>query len=240
MIPTWFLYLAGFSMVVLGVLQLLHRPHKPGASVAERFVNLGTFWSLLLHHRRRRACSPWRSAIGRGRSGWPRRRHRRTRFRGIIRWCASRASSLSRSPRAASTPASATRPSTGNRAPATVAEPGSSGSPPTIVELSTPSCAYLDSPTVMGSLHVSDPDGDAQLIRAVAVHGRPARNEVDIALDDAGRNGNEWTGETHAQHHRRVGRNANGRHERRARQGDRPRRRAVGLLLQLGRASSSR
>ena len=47
MIPIWFLYLAGFSMVALGILQLLHRPHKEGASIAERLVNLGTFWSLL-------------------------------------------------------------------------------------------------------------------------------------------------------------------------------------------------
>ena len=47
MIPIWFLYLAGFSMVILGVLQLLHRPHKANAGLAERFVNLGTFWSLL-------------------------------------------------------------------------------------------------------------------------------------------------------------------------------------------------
>ena len=47
MIPTWFLYLTGFSMVILGVLQLVHRPHKPGASLAERFINLGTFWSLI-------------------------------------------------------------------------------------------------------------------------------------------------------------------------------------------------
>jgi hypothetical protein len=75
-----------------------------------------------------------------------------------------------------------------------VAEPGSSGSPPTIVELSTPSCAYLDSPTLMGSLHVSDPDGDAQLIRAATYTGGLHSNEVDIDLDDAGRNGNEWTG----------------------------------------------
>jgi hypothetical protein len=47
MIPTWFLYLAGFSMVILGVLQLLNRPHKEGAGLAERIINLGTFWSLL-------------------------------------------------------------------------------------------------------------------------------------------------------------------------------------------------
>ena len=47
MIPTWFLHLAGFSMVVLGVLQLVSRPHRAGAGVAERLLNLGTFWSLL-------------------------------------------------------------------------------------------------------------------------------------------------------------------------------------------------
>jgi hypothetical protein len=47
MIPTWFLFLGGFSLVILGVLQILHRPRKEGASLVERFVNLGTFWSLL-------------------------------------------------------------------------------------------------------------------------------------------------------------------------------------------------
>jgi hypothetical protein len=76
-----------------------------------------------------------------------------------------------------------------------VAEPGASGSPPTIVELSTPACAYLDSPTVMGSLHVSDPDGDAQMIRAALYTSGMHSNEADIELDDAGRNGDEWTGQ---------------------------------------------
>jgi hypothetical protein len=47
MIPSWFLYLAGFSMVLLGGMQLYHRPHRAGAGLLERFVNLGTFWSLL-------------------------------------------------------------------------------------------------------------------------------------------------------------------------------------------------
>jgi hypothetical protein len=47
MIPTWFLYLAGFSMVILGVLQIAQRPHRQGASLYERFVNLGTMWSLI-------------------------------------------------------------------------------------------------------------------------------------------------------------------------------------------------
>lgn len=47
MIPSWFLYLAGFSMVILGVLQILQRPRKEGAGVYERFINLGTMWSLI-------------------------------------------------------------------------------------------------------------------------------------------------------------------------------------------------
>ncbi len=47
MIPSWFLYLGGFSLVILGVLQIVHRPRRPDANLYERFVNLGTFWSLV-------------------------------------------------------------------------------------------------------------------------------------------------------------------------------------------------
>jgi hypothetical protein len=47
MVPTWFLYLTGFSMLLLGCLQIYHRPRRKGAGVYERFVNIGTFWSLL-------------------------------------------------------------------------------------------------------------------------------------------------------------------------------------------------
>jgi hypothetical protein len=46
-IPIWFLYLGGFSLLLLGVLQIVQRPHKPGASLFERFVNAGTLWSLI-------------------------------------------------------------------------------------------------------------------------------------------------------------------------------------------------
>jgi hypothetical protein len=46
-IPSWFLYTSGFALVVLGALQIQARPRRRGASLAERFVNLGTFWSLL-------------------------------------------------------------------------------------------------------------------------------------------------------------------------------------------------
>jgi hypothetical protein len=47
MIPTWFLYLAGFSMVILGVLQIQQRPRRPDAGFYQRFINVGTLWSLL-------------------------------------------------------------------------------------------------------------------------------------------------------------------------------------------------
>jgi hypothetical protein len=46
-IPTWFLYLAGFSMLILGILQLVQRPHEKGAGLYTRFVNFGTMWSLV-------------------------------------------------------------------------------------------------------------------------------------------------------------------------------------------------
>ena len=69
--PDWFLYLAGFSMVILGVLQLVHRPHKkapPSPSASSTSAPSG-----------RCAASPsasalllWRSATGRVRSASPR------------------------------------------------------------------------------------------------------------------------------------------------------------------------
>lgn len=47
MIPTWFLYLTGFSMLLLGILQMVQRPRKEGDGIYARFINLGTFWSLI-------------------------------------------------------------------------------------------------------------------------------------------------------------------------------------------------
>ncbi len=47
MIPRWFLYVGGFSLALLGALQLRTRPRDPGDSLYKRFVNLGTLWSLL-------------------------------------------------------------------------------------------------------------------------------------------------------------------------------------------------
>jgi hypothetical protein len=45
-VPIWFLYVGGFSMVMLGVMQIQARPRKPGDGLYQRFVNVGTLWSL--------------------------------------------------------------------------------------------------------------------------------------------------------------------------------------------------
>jgi len=46
MIPRWFLYIGGFSVLILGLLQMFARPHDKGDSAYKRFVNIGTLWSL--------------------------------------------------------------------------------------------------------------------------------------------------------------------------------------------------
>jgi hypothetical protein len=74
------------------------------------------------------------------------------------------------------------------------AQPGSSGTPPTILELSLPTCAYVDTPTATGTLRVTDPDGDAQVLKLTLFDGA-RENEAEIQLDDAARSGNEWTGQ---------------------------------------------
>lgn len=47
MIPVWFVYVGGFSLVILGLLQMKVRPSERGDSLYTRFVNVGTLWSLL-------------------------------------------------------------------------------------------------------------------------------------------------------------------------------------------------
>ena len=47
MIPVWFVYVGGFSLVILGLLQMKVRPSEPGDSLYTKFVNVGTLWSLL-------------------------------------------------------------------------------------------------------------------------------------------------------------------------------------------------
>jgi len=45
-IPSWFLYVGGFSLILLGAMQIQQRPRDPDASLYARFINLGTLWSL--------------------------------------------------------------------------------------------------------------------------------------------------------------------------------------------------
>jgi hypothetical protein len=45
-VPTWFLYIGGFSLVILGALQIQQRPRKANDNFYTRFVNVGTLWSL--------------------------------------------------------------------------------------------------------------------------------------------------------------------------------------------------
>ena len=75
-----------------------------------------------------------------------------------------------------------------------VAEPGASGSPPEIVQLSAATCAYLTAPSVAATLHVTDVDGDAQVIKATITTGGMRADESELELDDAERNGNDWSG----------------------------------------------
>jgi hypothetical protein len=77
--------------------------------------------------------------------------------------------------------------------PGATAQAGASGTPPSIVELSLPTCAFVDAPMVTGTLRVTDPDGDAQVAKATLYSGMRA-SEDELQLDDAGRNGNDWSG----------------------------------------------
>ena len=45
--PTWFLYLNGVALMILGVALLRTRPRQPGDSIYRRYVNLGTLWACL-------------------------------------------------------------------------------------------------------------------------------------------------------------------------------------------------
>ncbi|MEO6954115.1 MAG: hypothetical protein ABI321_20095 [Polyangia bacterium] len=47
MIPVWFVYVGGFSLVLLGLMQMKVRPSEAGDSLYTKFVNVGTLWSLL-------------------------------------------------------------------------------------------------------------------------------------------------------------------------------------------------
>ena len=74
------------------------------------------------------------------------------------------------------------------------AEPGASGTPPSIVSLDAPTCVYVDSPSMAAAVQVTDPDGDAQVIKVTFFNGGVRASESDIELDDAERSGNDWSG----------------------------------------------
>jgi hypothetical protein len=78
--------------------------------------------------------------------------------------------------------------------PNTSAQPGASGTPPAIVELDLPTCAYIDTPVVTGTLHATDPDGDIGTLKATAFQGKRV-NESELSLDPASLTGTEWVGD---------------------------------------------
>ena len=177
MIPVWFLYLAGFSMLVLGVLQLLQRPHKPDASIAERFVNLGTFWSLLCIDRRRGppahgarllagAARPFGTApAAEGSEVSLGVLRLRLFLRSLVTLAALRARLLRRHqglPYAVAWKPCSRR-DRSSRAPRARRR--------RIVDLELPTCASLSAPTATGTLHLNDPDGDAQVIKVTLYNG---------------------------------------------------------------------
>ncbi|MGZ3442712.1 MAG: hypothetical protein ACXVDD_24490, partial [Polyangia bacterium] len=73
------------------------------------------------------------------------------------------------------------------------AQPGASGTPPSIVALSLPTCAYKDAPLVSGTVQINDPDGDMQVLKATSFQGART-NESELQLDDARRSGSDWSG----------------------------------------------
>ena len=73
------------------------------------------------------------------------------------------------------------------------AQAGASGTPPSIVELSLPTCVSINAPTVTGTLRVTDPDGDAQVLKATLYIGQ-RNTEDEQQLADSLRSGNDWSG----------------------------------------------
>ena len=78
--------------------------------------------------------------------------------------------------------------------PNTQAQPGAAGTPPAIVELSLPTCVYVDQPIAHGSLHATDPDGDVAKLVATFYQGA-RNNESEILLAGTPQSGTELTGD---------------------------------------------
>ena len=66
------------------------------------------------------------------------------------------------------------------------AEPGATGMPPAITSLMMPSCAYVASPAVSGTIAIADPDGDTALIKTSLYLGaRLSETETMLPLQTA-------------------------------------------------------
>jgi hypothetical protein len=72
------------------------------------------------------------------------------------------------------------------------AQPGASGTPPTVLALSLPTCAFVESPMVLGTLHASDPDADAQVLKASFYVG-PRVDESEVQLPASDASAADWT-----------------------------------------------
>jgi hypothetical protein len=74
------------------------------------------------------------------------------------------------------------------------AEPGASGTPPAITMLAVATCAPLAAPVVYGTMQVTDPDGDAQLMK-VGIYAGSRVDGTDVVLSPAGHSGTGWSGD---------------------------------------------
>ena len=81
MMPTWFLYVGAFSLMILGALQTYTRPREPGDGFYKRFINIGTLWSLICitvgASLLAIALGYWRGPLGAPAPEPPAKRHRR-------------------------------------------------------------------------------------------------------------------------------------------------------------------
>lgn len=73
-------------------------------------------------------------------------------------------------------------------------EQGATGTPPAIVSLMMPTCAYVDNPIVTGTLKVSDADGDEKVAHVTTSQGGARLAEADTQLDPSLQSMNDWTG----------------------------------------------
>jgi hypothetical protein len=61
------------------------------------------------------------------------------------------------------------------------AEPGASGMPPVITVLSLPTCAFVEVPSVSGTILITDPDGDVAATKT-SIYVGTRQSETDMML----------------------------------------------------------